>query len=430
MAQNDSLRKYANYIMESYPGSNHRDYELDTAGLSNASFGKEIRDKEFALKKTITFINHGSYGTVPRRLLDIQTRYLWEREEQPDLWFRFHAKHYVERSTQAVADFIGADVSNVLLLSNTTSALNIIVRSYPFKAGDAILDTNLSYGAIKNMCYDFTTRIRPDVKRVQLQVNFPIDGEESIVEQYEDILKNNPAIKMVILDHITSPTSIIMPVRQIVDVCHKHGALVVIDGAHAVGQLPLNVPEIGADIYTSNMHKWLYTPRGSSFLWFDSKHESWINPSNTSWQLGLSLDKQFFDQGTCEHIPFICARHALEFYTAIGGLEKIVAYTSELAEKAKEIFVTELGLETLQIPESLEAPNMKLIKLPAFPKFPRSLERTWGLQNALFAENNIFGIVFLFSGSFYVRLSFQVYNDVDDLRTVAKVMRDFIDKNI
>ncbi|BFZ05759.1 hypothetical protein BsWGS_08798 [Bradybaena similaris] len=354
---------------------------------------------------------------------------MWEREEHPDLWYRCHAKYYVDRATQAVADFIGADVHNVVLLNNVTTALNLVTRSYPFKSGDAILDTTLSYGAVKNMCTDFSARVRPDVKHVQLQLTLPIESEASVVQKYEEILQQNPEIKMVILDHITSPTSIVMPVKKIAEVCHKHGALAVIDAAHAVGQMRLNVPEIGADIYTSNVHKWAFAPRGCSFMWFDSQHEGWINPTNTSWQLGLSLDKQFFDQGTCDHIPFICARHALEFYSAIGGLERVVAYTSALAEEAKRIFVSEVGLEVFQLPESMEAPNMRLFKLPPFPKFPRSLEHMWDLQHALFAENNIFGIICLVSGSFYIRLSLQVYTDLEDIRKAAKVIRNFIEKN-
>uniref|UniRef100_A0A0B7B5C9 Aminotransferase class V domain-containing protein n=1 Tax=Arion vulgaris TaxID=1028688 RepID=A0A0B7B5C9_9EUPU len=352
-----------------------------------------------------------------------------EREEHPDIWFRLNAKYYVDKTRQTVADFVGADVQNVLLVSNATTAINTVVKCCPFKSGQAILDTSLTYGAVQNLCLDFTSRIRPDVQRVCLQLDFPIESEDYIIQKYKEILEQHPEIKLVILDHITSPTSILMPVKKLVDICHQHGAVVVIDGAHTIGHLPINVKELGADIYTSNLHKWAYAPRGSAFLWYDSKHAGWILPENTSWQMGLALDKQFFDQGTRDHISLICARHALQFYEAIGGMDKIVGYTSDLAKKAKEIFVKEVGLEDV-LPESLEAPGLRSVRFPTLPKFPCSESNVWSLHKALFGNSNVFGIIYAISGAYYLRYSIQIYNDLDDVKAIAKVIKDFLDSNI
>ncbi|CAG5131450.1 unnamed protein product [Candidula unifasciata] len=412
------------------PGCKPKKYELDIHGLSSVNYGKEIKEKEFFLNPDIVFFNHGSYGTVPRRVHDLQMKYMQEREEHPDLWFRITAKHYMDRARQEVADFVGADVESLLLVSNATTAINIIVKSFPFKSGDAILDTSLTYGAVKNLCADFTSRLRPDVNRIILELDFPIESADDIILKYEEILEQNPEIRMVILDHITSPTSIVMPVERLVDICHKHGAVVVIDGAHAIGQIPLNMQTIGADVYISNLHKWCFAPRGVAFMSFDNKHAGWIHPSNTSWQLGLSLDKQFFDQGTRDHTPYICARHALQFYMAIGGMDKIVDYTRQLADTTLEIFSSELGLEAIQIPELLQAPNMRLVKLPSFPKFPCAEENTWSLQQAMFGGTKVFGLLVFISGAFYFRFSVQIYNDLEEIRTVVKVVQDFIAKNV
>ncbi|BFZ05758.1 hypothetical protein BsWGS_08796 [Bradybaena similaris] len=420
----------ANAIMESYPGCKPREYDLDTQNLSSVKFGKEIKGKEFYLNPDTVFFNHGSYGTVPRRVREIQMKYMQEQEEHPDLWFRITAKYYMDKARQEVADFVGADVKDLLLVSNATTAINNIVKSFPFKPGDALLDTSLTYGEVKNLCADFTSRLRPDVRRIILQLHFPIESADDIIQKYEEILKQNPEIKMVILDHITSPTSIVMPIERIIDICHKHGAVVLVDGAHAIGQISLNMKTIGADVYISNLHKWCFAPRGVAFLWFDSKHVGWIHPSNTSWQVGLSLDKQFFDQGTRDHSPLICARHALQFYMGIGGMDKIVGYTRQLADTAMEIFTSELGLEAIQIPESLQAPNMRLVKLPAFAKFPCTEANTWPLHQALFGGTKVFGLLVCISGAHYLRYSIQIYNDLEDVREVAKVIQDFIANNV
>ncbi|XP_055872885.1 uncharacterized protein LOC106079294 isoform X1 [Biomphalaria glabrata] len=410
------------------PGNVTLSYKLNTEGLETVKFGKEIKEKEFLLDPDICFLNHGSYGTVPRRIADLQVKYNLEREKHPDFWFRLNCKQYVDQSRQTVADFIGADVENVMLVCNSTTALNTALKSFPFKSGDAVLDTTLTYGAIYRLCKDFTSRIRPDVERVNLEIEFPIASEDDIIEKYEEIFKKHPNIKVAIIDHITSPTSIVMPVKRLVELCHNKGIVVFIDGAHCIGHLPLDMQDLGADIYTCNLHKWTYAPRGAAVLWFDSKHAGWINPPNTSWRIGETLDCQFFDQGTRDHVPTICARHGLEFYEAIGGMTKIIQYTSSLADQVKDLFIKELGFEPLSIPQALEAPNMRLVKLPPFSKFPCTEEGSVALQKAIFGGTNVFGVLVLVKTDIYLRFSVQVYNDIDDFKEFIKIYRDFLRK--
>ncbi|KAH9502210.1 putative L-cysteine desulfhydrase, chloroplastic [Bulinus truncatus] len=409
-----------------YPGSIALAYDLIIDGLGNLQFGKEIREKEFLLDPEIAFINHGSYGTVPKRILDIQTKYNFEREKHPDFWFRFNCKKYVDQSRQAVADFINADVENVLLVSNATTAINTVVRSFPFNAGDGILDTCLTYGSMFKLCKDFTSRLRPDVERVNLQIDFPIASEEEIIARFEEIFQKHPNIKVAIIDHITSPTSIVLPVKKLVDLCHSNNILAVVDGAHAIGQLPLDMKELGADVYTSNVHKWGYAPRGSAVLWFDGKHVDWINPPNTSWKIGETLDFQFFDQGTRDHVPLICARHGLEFYRAVGGMSKVVQYTSTLADEVKDLLFKELGLEPLPIPPSLEAPNMRLVKLPALAKYPGTDDGAVALQKAIFGGTNVFGVLVLVNTDIYLRYSVQIYNELEDFKQFIDIYKKFL----
>ncbi|CAL1535088.1 unnamed protein product [Lymnaea stagnalis] len=415
--------------MDTYPGNQAEEYELDVKGLDDVKFGQDIRRKEFLLQPDIAFLNHGSYGTVPRRIFDMQIKYNLERERHPDFWFRLNCKYYFDKSRKAVADFIGADVDNLMLVDNATTALNTAVKSYPFKAGDALLDTDQTYGSIHNLCGDFTSRLRPDVERVKVKIEFPIESEDDIIRKYEEIFQKHPNIKVVIIDHITSPSSIVMPVKQLAVLCHSKGALAFIDGAHSIGQVPIDLKDIGADIYTTNVHKWGYAPRGSAVLWFDSKHAGWINPPNTSWYIGDTLENQFFDQGTRDHVPYICARHSLDFYNAIGGIEKIIEYTSDLADQAKELMVKELGFKPLPIPQSLESPNLRLVKLPSFPKYPATEAGMTELQKAIFGGSNVFGILALVNGDIYFRYSVQIYNDIDDFKAFVDLFKKFVYKN-
>ncbi|XP_005095226.1 probable L-cysteine desulfhydrase, chloroplastic [Aplysia californica] len=343
--------------------------------------------------------------------------------------YRLNAKLYMDLARKEVADFVGADVDNLFLVPNATTALNCVVKSYPFAKGDAILDTTWTYGSVYLLCEDLTTRIRPDVERVKLELTFPCSGPEEIIKKYEETFQKHPNIKMAVIDHITSPSSVVLPIKELVELCHRHGALAVIDGAHSVGQIPLNLTELGADFFTSNLHKWCYCPRGSALLYCAPQHTSWLHPTNTSWHLGGSLDMEFFDLGTRDHVPFYCARNAIQFYKALGGMEKIVGYTTGLAEQAKQLFEKDLGLTHLDIPASMEAPNMKMLKLPPFRDFPYCPENTWKLMEALFGNTKIFGILTPVEGAFYFRYSVQIYNDMDDIRAAADVIKAFMRKH-
>ncbi|XP_055873541.1 uncharacterized protein LOC106051678 [Biomphalaria glabrata] len=404
-------------------------YELNTDGLRNIKFGKEIRDKEFLLDPDVTFLNHGSYGTVPSRIIDIQNKLNIERERHPDHWYRVNCKKYVDRSRRAVADFIGADSDNIVYVSNPSVAINTVIRSYPFQPGDALLDTNLSYGTIAKLCKDFTSRIRPDVERVNLQIDFPVLSEDYIIQKYEDILRKHPNIKVAIIDHITSPSAIVMPVKKLVDLCHSNNVLAFIDGAHAIGQIPLNINDLGADVYTTSVHKWAFAPRGCAILWYDRKHASWINPLTTSWNIGDSLDQQFFEQGTVDHIPYVLARHCLDFYQAIGGMSKIIQYTTLLAEEARDLLIKELRLEPLPLAPTLESPNLKLLKLPAVSGYPCTEAGVAALEKALFEGTSVFAVLALIQNHIYLRYSVQVYNDIDDFKTFVTYFKDFLHKS-
>lgn len=252
-----------------------------------------------------------------------------------------------------------------------------------------------------------------------MEIKIPIVSEDTLIQQYDAYLTQHPNIKLVLIDHITSPSAILMPVERLVSVCHSHGAMVMVDGAHAPGQIPLNLKALNADFYTGNMHKWVYTPRGCALLWVRRDHHSWVHPPVTSWMLNECLDWQFFNQGTRDHIPFICAKHALQFYKAIGGMEKVVSYTSELATWGRDFLAKELGLTLLEVPASMEAPNLRMLKLPSLPaKYTGMDLREAGLQmqEDVYESDDIQTIFDWVDGSLYLRISVQIHNTKDDFR--------------
>ncbi|XP_076436600.1 uncharacterized protein LOC143276092 isoform X2 [Babylonia areolata] len=404
---------------------------MDLSGLEDVKFGEDIRQKEFCLRLQSCFLNNGSYGTVPKRILDFQKRYLDEMESHPDHWMRRVIYHEWKEARQAVAGFVGADVEDLVFVVNATSGVNCVLKSLKLKAGEAILGTSLTYCSIQQLWKAMGEN--SGVQALLMEVKLPVISEDALVQQYDEFLTQHPQVKFVLLDHITSPSAIVMPVKRLAALCHQHGAMVMVDGAHAPGQLPLNIKELDVDFYTGNLHKWLYTPRGCALLWVRREYHGAISPLVTSVNRVKSLSEQFFNQGTRDHTPYLCARHALHFYQAIGGMNKVVGYTSDLASQGCELLIKEAGLIPLDIPASMEAPNLRLLKLPG--KLPvcsaeEKVNQAWLLEQRVYEEHDVQVVFDWVDGEMYLRISTQVHNTLDDFHRLVPIMRRFCDEGV
>lgn len=192
----------------------------------------------------------------------------------------------------------------------------------------------------------------------QFDVRFPIKNEQQVVESMTSHLDKHPKIRLVVLgkkkisfqilsstintyceirfysppknpfinfgiliaDHITSPTALVFPLKEMIAECRKRGVLVFIDGAHAPGQVEINLEELCPDFYTGNFHKWVFTPRGCAILWIAKKHHNWCTPLVTSHMYKKGVQLEYFMQGTRDNIPYFLVPEALKFFSEIGGM--------------------------------------------------------------------------------------------------------------
>lgn len=336
------------------------------------AFGEDIR-KEFMLREKSVFLNHGSFGSMPRCVHDRQIRYLAELESHPDNWFRYNMYKYLAVSKAKVAEFMGIHTENTFFLQNVTKAINTVLKTYPLRRGDAYLITSLTYHAV-------TVTTRATVARkegavvYEMNIKFPVTSDDSILEMYEDFLSKHPDVKLSVVDHISSPTSLVLPVKRIVEVCHRHDVVVVVDAAHIPGQLKVDIQDIDADFYTGNLHKWVCCPRSCAFIWTNPKrHHSWFKPLVTS-----SFDKNLHDafayEGTKDDTPYICSADGIDYYNRIGGLKTVVEYGSTLITNGITYLEQKWGTKRLAIPEHMEAPLLRVLQLPFIPGFSDTLE--------------------------------------------------------
>lgn len=218
-------------------------------------------------------------------MLEARNRYAAEMDLSPDNWFRYEMYDRLDSVRQQVAAYIHADAGDVAFVENASHGVNAVLRSVrPRAPRNKILYLNLAYQMVKN-----TLQFVHDADGEQLvmvNVTFPVESSgASIVAAVTQALEAHPGqIYLASFSHITSIPAIILPLEQLIAACHAHGALVLIDGAHALGQIALDVPALNADFYVANGHKWLYSPKGSAVLWVRKDRQALINPTTISWE--------------------------------------------------------------------------------------------------------------------------------------------------
>jgi selenocysteine lyase/cysteine desulfurase len=158
----------------------------------------------------------------------------------------------------------------------------------------------------------------------------------------------NGTIKVATFSQIISLPAAILPVADLVTLCHEYGVLVLIDGAHALGQIPLNLEALGADFWVGNGHKWLFSPKGSAVLWVRQDRQSLVEPTVISWegqgQPNTHFQMAFAYTGTASNSPYLAMQAALDFREFAGGEDRILSYIHGLAVNASRQMVCRLVL--------------------------------------------------------------------------------------
>lgn len=277
--------------------------------------GEDLRDL-FLLDPEVHFLNHGSFGACPKPVFADYQRWQLEMERQPVHFVQHRLHAELKLARQTLGEFINAPADDLVFVDNATWGVNVIARSLSLAAGDEVLTTDHEYGACERAWEWQTAKMGARV--VRQPIPLPVTTHEAFVETFWAGV--TPRTKVIYLSHITSPTALIFPIAEICRRAREAGILTVIDGAHAPGQLALDMQAIGADIYTGNLHKWLSAPKGAGFLYVRPEHQSWVESLVISWgwgRSGIDPDATFVDrnewQGTRDHAAFLAVPAAIAF---------------------------------------------------------------------------------------------------------------------
>ena len=241
----------------------------------------------FQLDPDVVFLNHGSFGATPRPVMDVYQAWQRQMERQPVRFLVTELPDLLAEARTVLADYVGATVDDVAFIPNATFGVNLIARSLILGPGDEVLTTDHEYGACDNV-WSFLSQKQGFTYKKQ-PISLPVQPAEAIVEQFWQGVTEQT--KVIFISHISSATAVQFPIEQICARARRAGILTIVDGAHAVGQIPLDMAVIGADFYLSNAHKWLCSPNGSAFIYARREKQHLLEPLVVSW--GWGDDKQF-----------------------------------------------------------------------------------------------------------------------------------------
>ncbi len=269
----------------------------------------------FLLDPSVTYLNHGSFGACPKSIFKDYQRWQRELEAEPVQFITKNAPRYLGQSRQALAGFVHCDPDDLFFTPNPTTAVNTIMRSLNLRPGDEILATDHEYGAM-DRTWNFY-QARSGVRYVRARIELPVSSREQILTQFWSGLSKNT--KVIFLNHMSSATALIFPVREICEKARELGLITIIDGAHVPGHIDLDIAALDPDFYTGTAHKWLLTPKGSSFLSVSKRFQSMLDPLVVSWgyQSVHPGKSRFLDyhehQGTRDISAYLTLPAALEF---------------------------------------------------------------------------------------------------------------------
>lgn len=378
-------------------------------------------------------------------------------EAAPDRYIRYEYPIHLDASRQAAADYLHVPVDDLVIVPNVTTATNAVLRNLVFQEGDIIVYIDTAYGAVEKTI-DYIVETTP-AESVQVKFTLPCPAEE-IVSRFEDTLRaHRGKARIAVFDTIASLPGVRLPFERLVEVARREGCLSLVDGAHAIGHFPLDLTKLDADFFTSNCHKWLYTPRGCAIFHVPPRNQHLLRsslptshffeprprPGHTGVRppnpLPPSSKSNFVQQfefvGSVDNASLLCIPAALEFRKRVcGGEEAIMRYCWDLAAKGGSLVASILGTEIMDNEEGSLTKEcaMVMVRLPlgikregsdgdqGIPPKQAPKVQAW-LCEMLVNKHGTFIAVIWYRDQWWARFSAQIYLELQDFEWGAKVLK-------
>ncbi|KAJ5136347.1 hypothetical protein N7448_004901 [Penicillium atrosanguineum] len=434
-------------------------------------FGKPML-KHWLFAPSYKNLNNGSFGAHPAAVRDAQRAFIDQADGRPDPYIRaLHAGH-LEKARVAVAEVLNAPKDECVFVKNATTGVATVMYNLNFQSGEAVVYFEPVYGAVEKGIVSLQEHSNLQSRKVHFQ--FPIT-EDELESRFREVVRKTREeglkVRAAVFDTIVSNPGCRFPFERFIAICREEGILSVIDGAHGIGQIPLDLNKLQPDFLVSNCHKWLYTPRSCAVLYVPKRNQHFMRTTlPTSWGFISDLsspetprsllddpnavkEKTPFEGlfefvATSDDSAYICVPAALKFRKEVcGGEDAVMSYCINLAIEAADVVANILGTDVLQEPDLKpgEVSNMRqcalaTVRLPiavsdepvagaAVTISPNEAPGVFSwIQTTLMTEHDTFVPVFRHGPWLWTRLSAQTFLDKSDFEWLGGILRDLCEQ--
>ena len=373
--------------------------------------------KHFLLRDDITFLNFGSFGACVKPVFERYQQYQLELEQEPVQFIMVNGLTYLEKSREALGKYLNCDKDDLVYVTNPSYAVNAIAKSFNLQPRDEILSTNLEYGAC-DKTWEYYCQ-RAGALFVRQPISLPIQSKEEFISEFFKGLTIHT--KMIFIIHIKSSTGLRLPVEEICAIAKEKGLITFVDGAHAPAQVPIDLNNSSFDIFTGACHKWMMTPKGSSFLYVKKEFQSMVDPLIVSWGYkSMSPSHSTFldyhqTNGTRDFSSFLTIPDAIQFMEE-NHWDDVSRECRELVIHNAPTLCKLLGAVTL-------APLNDIFIRQLFSASIKTAEPE-KLQSHLFEAYHVEVPVMRHENQTYLRYSINAFNDQHDLDRLFDAISD------
>lgn len=370
---------------------------------------------EWSLLDDVTYLNHGSFGPSPRVVQNAREEWSRRLESQPMDFYVRQMEDQLDTAGRRLGEFVGAEPRDLVFVDNATVGMNIVAASVRLNAGDEVLLTDHEYGAVTRIWR--TACQATGANLVIGKLPKPTVADDELTTSFLEAVTDKT--RLIVVSHVTSPTSLILPVKQICQRARELNVPVCVDGPHAPAMIPVNINNIGCDYYTASCHKWLSAPFGTGFLYVARRLQQTLRPANTSWGRSISgrpfsWQDEFNWIGTRDPAAFLSIPTAIEFLES-KGLETFRRRTHQLAQSAQHRITELTGMEADVADASDRFGSMITLPLPTTNWQPPKHGRRDPLQDALWNQHKIEIPLISWNGRRFIRVSCHLYNTQSDI---------------
>ncbi len=373
--------------------------------------------EQWSLDSQVAYLNHGSFGAVPKVVAVAQREIQVLEENNPNLFFRTTLPKLHDKARDFVADWLGTSPELFAFVPNASQGVITAASALVTKPRSQIVATSLGYGGVLNGLAEIARRTQSTLRIAEIEFTAGVQTADDIADSVFAAL--TPDTSVVVLDQITSETALLLPLEQIVRTIRRVApqARVVIDGAHTPGMLSPILPA-DFDMWVGNFHKWICAPRASAGLVCkNSTIANQMTPLAPSWDFEGGFPKSFFAQGTDDYSSYLVTPDAIKFHDSFNTNECDTHNRTVIDEVAKMLH-NAWGTEP-DVPTEMFCPWMRLVRLPMKRQLTKAEADALTLKVS--QELNTETVIVSPGDSNYVRLSAHIYNEIEDYEKLKQI---------